>query len=410
MHNKKLAIIGRGTVGCTAAAFFLDTTDFDIDWYYDPNIKPTPVGEGTTLDIPRLWANTKLLPYADDMLELKATPKIGIHKRNWGSKGTEFLHPFPNGFTGFHFSGVTFQDLAFDRICNNPRIKPIASNASPEEVDSDFVFVCTGSPKELDSSYVNVDCIPVNAALVSQCMWDNARFDYSLTYAMPHGWVFGIPLRNRCSIGYVHNSDYIDRDQADKEVRELLHELNLEPSSQNYLNFKNYYRKNNFSDRVAYCGNASFFLEPLEATSLASSHLVMVTAGKVWNGDMSVDESNRWYTSYMRGVETMIAMHYAAGSTYDTKFWVDASKIGRDRLEEGCRLDEGFMNNLVKCHVHQPSNQLKVPMTGTWDGSHSFMLHAEKLGLGSFIEHLYDKYNLNEIRHEWDPTIWEVVA
>ena len=218
---KKLAVIGRGTVGCTTVAHFLRYTDWQVDWYYDPNILPTPVGEGTNLTIVRTWYEALSL-HSDDFFDLQCTAKIGIMKRGWGKSGTHFLHPFPAGVNGLHFSGVTFQDVMFERLKQNPRVNLFEQNIEPEQIDSDYVICCTGTPKELDDRFTISDCIPVNACLVSQCEWDYPKFDYSLTYAMPNGWVFGIPLRNRCSIGYVHNSGYASQDVIKKEVQPLL--------------------------------------------------------------------------------------------------------------------------------------------------------------------------------------------
>jgi hypothetical protein len=39
----------------------------------------------------------------------------------------------------------------------------------------------------------------------------------------------------------------------------------------NHLEFQSYYKKNNFSSKVIYNGNSSFFIEPLEATSIGFS-------------------------------------------------------------------------------------------------------------------------------------------
>ena len=41
---KKIAIVGRGTVGCLSVAHYLRYTNWNIDWIYDPLIETTPVG------------------------------------------------------------------------------------------------------------------------------------------------------------------------------------------------------------------------------------------------------------------------------------------------------------------------------------------------------------------------------
>ena len=170
---KKLAVIGRGTVGCMTAAHFLRHTDYEIDWIYDPNIQPAAVGEGTTLNFPKaLYEN--LMFDSSTMVPLNSTVKVGINKRNWGTLEKEFLHPFPMGSVGIHFSAVTFQDYVFDLLKNNPRLNLIEKNVNERYgIDADHVVMCTGSPTEFgDDEYVLAKHIPVNAAFVSQCPWE----------------------------------------------------------------------------------------------------------------------------------------------------------------------------------------------------------------------------------------------
>ena len=130
---KKLAVIGRGTVGCMTAAHFLKKTDYEIDWIYDPMIIPAAVGEGTTLNFPRALQENLMFD-SNDMITLNSTPKVGISKRNWGTSEKEFLHPFPIGSVGIHFSAVTFQDYVFDKLKNNPRINLIDLNVFSVQV------------------------------------------------------------------------------------------------------------------------------------------------------------------------------------------------------------------------------------------------------------------------------------
>jgi hypothetical protein len=54
---KKISFIGRGTAGCLSILHFLRWTDWEIDWYFDNDIKPQAVGEGATLALPRVLHN-----------------------------------------------------------------------------------------------------------------------------------------------------------------------------------------------------------------------------------------------------------------------------------------------------------------------------------------------------------------
>ena len=48
----KVAVVGRGTAGCMSAAYFTQWSGVEVDWYFDPNIKPQAVGEGSNLTLP----------------------------------------------------------------------------------------------------------------------------------------------------------------------------------------------------------------------------------------------------------------------------------------------------------------------------------------------------------------------
>jgi hypothetical protein len=87
---KKLAVIGRGTAGSLAVSHFLRWTTSEIDWYFDDNIKPTAVGEGSTIEFPQDIYNTVGF-LNSDLEKIDGTVKLGIHKINWGKKEKHFI-------------------------------------------------------------------------------------------------------------------------------------------------------------------------------------------------------------------------------------------------------------------------------------------------------------------------------
>lgn len=346
---KRLAVVGRGTVGCLTVAHFLRYTDWDIVWVYDPSIEPAPVGEGTTLIFPTNLANT-LNFNSVDMDAMNSTPKLGIWKRNWGA-GQEYVHTFFLGDYGLHFNAVQFQDYVFQRLKNNPRVQTLENFVGDvDSIDADHVMVCTGSPKDL-SSFDLHHSIPVNSALVMQCPWDHAKFPYSLTFAKKFGWVFGIPLKNRCAIGYVYNKDFCLETDVEADVQDVLQEFDLRPATRRKLRFDNYSRKVNFSDRVCYNGNASFFLEPLEATSTTQAIFVNQLALALWHDQqLDLDEANRRYKQAIREIETMISLHYFSGSVYDNDFWKHARQLAQQNIQT-CLQEKNSSYHALKAAV-----------------------------------------------------------
>ena len=85
--NKRLSIIGKGTVGCLSALKF-SNEGYEVDWYHDPNTPSLSIGEGTDLLLPNFLDSELNLNY-DDLKQLDAHYKQGIEKINWGKNNSE---------------------------------------------------------------------------------------------------------------------------------------------------------------------------------------------------------------------------------------------------------------------------------------------------------------------------------
>ena len=370
---KKLAVIGRGTAGIISAAHFFRWTDFEIDWYFDSSIKPQAVGEGTTLTFPRElfnYCNFNIL----DLESIDGTLKGGITKKNWGKYGHKFMHTFPPCNHGYHFNAVRLQEFIFNKLKNEKRINIIDTKINHDEIDANYIVDCSGKPDNYDD-FVHSEYIPVNAAYVTQCYWSGAKFQHTLAIAKPHGWVFGIPLLNRCSIGYMYNSNISSLDEIKDDVKTIFEDYGLMPSDHtNHLSFKNYYRKKNFTERVCYNGNASFFLEPLEATSIT-----VMTSNVRWFYDVivnnfSTDYANEEYLKYLYDIEGIIMMHYASGSIYDTEFW----KFGKERGER--KFNEFKELRKLKDLLNSEASFNVVAELGNWTRE-SYLMNIQNLGV-----------------------------
>jgi len=375
--TKKLAIIGRGTAGCFAAAHFLKWTDWEIDWYYDPNVKTQSVGEGLTpLVCKSLYENLGFEHY--DLDKVDGSFKYSIFKKNW-SKNT-FHHAFATPMIAWHVNAVKLQNYIFEKLRFDPRINTIEQNILHDQIDSDYIFDCSGFPKDL--SKIDLMNIPVNAVHVTQCYWDYPKFSYTRTEARPHGWFFGIPLKNRCSIGYMYNDNYATLDQIKEDSNNIFREYDLTPSEDTItFPFKSFIRKKNFDGRVAYNGNASFFLEPLEATTINTTDYVQRLAWEYWvENNQTEEEVNLKYHQRISGNEDLIMMHYFAGSVFENDFWKMAHEKGancmRKAIQSPVFYDRAFREN-------------RYPKTATHDiwTAHSLDVNFEGLDL-------YDKFRM----------------
>ena len=150
---------------------------------------------------------------------------------------------------------------------------------------------------------------------------------YTDSTAMEWGWMWKIPVQGRYGCGYVYDSDRISDEQAKKELdRELGYEvdvprlINFEPGR-----YENIYEKNCLA-----IGLSSGFLEPLEATSIWTS-LMMLNAwvenpSSITHNDQSArDKINRRHQDMNDNTLGFVYFHYITKRT-DTEFWSNFTK------------------------------------------------------------------------------------
>lgn len=395
MSTKRITIIGRGTAGCLSVLHFLRYTDWQIHWIFDERIKPQAVGEGSFPSLPRTLKECLNANYGT-IKEFDGTIKLGIRKINWGSNGGDFYHWFPSPEVALHFNAIKFQNYVLTRSSElyPTRIK-VENRAviNHDELDSDYIIDCSGRP-ETYTDFINSDYITVNSVYVTQCWWDQPEFDYTLTIARPHGWVFGIPLQNRCSVGYLYNNKFSTLEEVKQDVQTVFADWSLTPSdSTTAFSFENYYRKKNFTNRVAYNGNASFFLEPLEATSLRMMENVYRLAFDIIENQMDPEFANQIYLGNIKTIEHLIMLHYFAGSKFQTDFWQFAQNRGRKNLQWP-NLEEDFRRGIIICSS-LPENQLHTvenTVIGIWVPG-SLLLNLQGLGIEEEILALSDTSN-----------------
>lgn len=383
---KKLTVVGKGAVGSLAVAHFLHYTDWNIEWIFDEKIPTASVGEATNLSVPNNL-NSTLNFNNYDLIKMNGTTKLGISKKGWGKQ--DYFHPFPSGLSAIHFEAKKLQDSIYDKVKNNSRLTIKNDHVNnPEDLDSDFVMMCVGSPKKANKDeFVVLSSIPVNSAYVTQCEWDYPKFQYSLTDAMPDGWVFGIPLQNRISIGYMYNNKFTTLEQVKKDVQKVFKDYNLTPSEKTTeLHFESYYRKKNFTPKVVYNGNASFFLEPLEATSTGLSVSIIRKAWDLWHGTLTIEECEKEYKKEINEIESMILLHYMAGSKYNSTFWKHAKKIGKEKIQKEFNNRTEWAKFVLDSAIGMYQFQEPKEM-GTW-GYVNYEINIKNLGLIKEIKKL----------------------
>jgi len=150
----------------------------------------------------------------------------------------------------------------------------------------------------------------------------------TLSTALGYGWVWKIPLTNRLGNGYVYSSDYIDADQAERELRAHLGLPDDDPTEARHLKMRVGRLERSWEKNCLAIGLSQGFIEPLEATAL------MIVQDTVDNfieqyqrggfGPAHADEFNTKVNLIFDSIRDYVYMHYKLNSRRDTPYWVAA--------------------------------------------------------------------------------------
>lgn len=160
---------------------------------------------------------------------------------------------------------------------------------------------------------------------------------WTLASAMDAGWRFKIPLCDRSGNGYIYDSDFINADQAKREVEKKLgHEIEVKKE----FNFDPGMLKNIWKKNCVAIGLSGSFFEPLEATSIGltiqQSFLLM---HKIPNyNNKTIKEYNNSFEKIINNIRDFLVLHYLTKKN-NTDFWKSIYKL---------EIPESLQNNLEK--------------------------------------------------------------
>ena len=93
--------------------------------------------------------------------------------------------------------------------------------------------------------------------------------------AIENGWVWNTPLWSKIGTGYVYSSDFVDDETAEKEFKS---HLGVEDIDLRKIKFRHGYHQKGWIKNVLGIGLSYAFVEPLEATGLSSTHVMIERA------------------------------------------------------------------------------------------------------------------------------------
>ena len=155
------------------------------------------------------------------------------------------------------------------------------------------------------------------------------------SFAKSAGWIWQIPLTERVGNGYVYSSRYLDREQADSELR---NHLGLgEDSEVRHLTMRVGRMDRSWVRNCLAIGLAQGFVEPLDATAL---HMVIATVEGFIRavdseGETERDRFNADVAKRYEGIRDYLVCHYRTAQRSDTDYWRDATR--HDHLSDSLK-------------------------------------------------------------------------
>ena len=350
---RKIAVVGRGTAGCLAAASVTrlhPDSDHELHHIYDSRIPVIGVGEGSWPSLVHELRQLTNLPHETVQQRLKGTRKYGVAFEGWGRRNRDFTHYFtPQQVSyAYHLSADSMADLLQEsararhidaRVLNIARVEGGArvefEGLAPERYD--LVFDARGFPRELHPDlHIDISFIPTNTAVIRRCPaivkgerdGPFLQHTYTRAVARPHGWIFIIPLTVHTSYGYIFNRNLSSLAEVESDFDAFLDTDGVSEFEQRaVIPFPNFVHRRIYDGAVARIGNAATFMEPLEATAIVSAQfqigmVLQVRLNRaVEHLERDAPVVNRFLVNNMLCYGLFVGWHYSCGSSYDSRFW-----------------------------------------------------------------------------------------
>jgi len=354
MGLKSIAIIGVGSGGILSICHMLSYLPPGVKVFsiYDPKVPSVGIGESTG---PVFWATMELCLGVtfDEILnsgEIDATKKYGTLYKNWREK--DFLNPlFGNEefeSLAIHFNTFKIKDYTFNilRKKYQERFGEIQGNVldiqNKEEcvvlnIDGtdhtfDYVIDCRGFTKNFDD-YVVLP-MPLNHCLVHNIASNEGiDWNYTIHQATENGWMFGVPLTNRLSYGYLFNDTITQSSEAKKDFSKIIG-VNIDDMDKTEFKFNSYYIKKVIDNRVMKNGNLAFFLEPMFANSLWMYDYINRLIIDRIKFKVNQDDLNYIFQSKSKQIHDTICYNYQGGSLYNSDFWKHTTNYSKKKVDE----------------------------------------------------------------------------
>jgi len=212
-----------------------------------------------------------------------------------------------------------------------------------QRLEADLFIDCTGFAALLIEKALGVEWndyspwLLCNRALVMrvphELYYPGQVRPYTTATALSGGWVWETVLTTGRAIGYVHSSDPVSLDEAERELRayEGPHSDGLEARS---VHFRVGMRDKAWFRNCIAIGLSGGFIEPLESTGLYLSYLAAIVLQEQFPFDDDDMETmafrlNRIMATRYQEVLDFINLHYCLTKRTDSEFWREVQRPER---------------------------------------------------------------------------------
>lgn len=363
IESSKIGIIGagEGSTGSMTNVIQNITGNYDcdeVDFIKSCDVTPKLgikhinwLGDGSSYIAPIDGSYTSDQPV--DSIFCHVVGNLGYEKMHCISEDGYLIEhnkdPFsiPNGPAAYHFDahkvGKYFKKVCGKNISNiDAEVKHVNLDETGsiksinlddgQEIHADFFIDATGFKRVLMNAlgvkwHSYKKHLPVDSALPFLLPYadDEEIQPLTVAWAQKNGWMWQIPTLHRKGCGYVFSSDFVDADEAHREIEET---LGIEVDPIRLINFESGRLEKLWEKNCLAVGLSAAFAEPLEATSIHTTITQLETfAQKYLNHSLlttctpfNILSYNNEITRMYDTLKDFLVLHYRGGRE-DSNFW-----------------------------------------------------------------------------------------
>lgn len=198
-----------------------------------------------------------------------------------------------------------------------------------ENIEADFVFDCTGFQREIIGRHYKSkwnsfkDFLPADRAISYFKPMIRPTPAYTTAVAMENGWSWQIPLQTRYGSGYVYSSSFTTEEKVQDEISQREDDEDIEWGRS--FSFEPGYYEDIWINNCVAIGLSSGFLEPLEATSIMQTLILLERVCSMKLNLLEAPKREKRLFSKLNGtvsreIADFLYLHYLTDRS-DTEFW-----------------------------------------------------------------------------------------